>query len=217
MGSLDTHQELMGRISSTLGVTVFGVDYRLAPENPWPAAVEDAVAIWRALPALGLDPTHVVVAGDSAGGGLTMALLLELKSGGDAMPAGAVTFSPWADLTCSGGSVRSRAEADPMIQPGSLDAMAAHYVGNADARSPTISPLFGDLAGVPPLLIQVGGDEVLLDDAVRLHENAKAMGTESALHVFDGAFHVFQAMPMLPEAQDALDEMASFCEGLWWR
>ena len=215
MGSLDTHQELMGRISSTLHATVYGVDYRLAPETPWPGAVDDAVAAWCGLPDLGIVPEHTIVAGDSAGGGLTLALLLAIKERGDALPAGAVTFSPWTDLTGSGESLISRASADPMIAAGDLPTMAAHYVGDADPKTPTLSPLFGDLSGLPPLLHQVGDDEVLLDDSVRVHEASKAAGTDSTLHVFDGAFHVFQAVPMLPEAQEALDEMASFCEGLW--
>ena len=102
-----------------------------------------------------------------------------------------------------------------MIAPDSLQGMIAHYAGEADPRTATISPLFGDLAGLPPLLTQVGDDEVLLDDAVRLHEAAEAAGTKSTLHVFEGAFHVFQAIPMVPEAQEALDEMAAFCEEVW--
>lgn len=214
MGSLNTHQELMGRISRELNATVYGVDYRLAPEHPWPAAVDDAVAAWDWLRANAVNPDQAVVAGDSAGGGLAMALLLALKEQSKPAPAGAVLFSPWTDLTGSGESVQSRAEADPMIGPGVLEPMAAHYHAGKPADTPSISPLFGDLADLPPLLIQVGDAEILLDDATRLHERAQAAGTSSTLHVFDEAFHVFQAMPGLPEAAEALEEMAQFCKRL---
>ena len=212
MGSLDTHQELMGRISRQLNATVYGVDYRLAPEHPWPAAVDDAVAAWDWLRASGITSDQAVVAGDSAGGGLSVALLMALKEQDKPMPAGAVLFSPWSDLTGSGESIASRAKADPMIGPDVLKPMAAHYHADNPADLPSISPLFGDLAGLPPLLIQVGDAEILLDDSTRLHERAQAAGTSSTLHVFEEAFHVFQAMPMLPEAAEALEEMAEFCE-----
>ncbi|TDJ30758.1 MAG: alpha/beta hydrolase [Gammaproteobacteria bacterium] len=212
MGSLDTHQELMGRISRQLNVTVYGVDYRLAPEHPWPAAVDDAVAAWDWLRASGITSDQAVVAGDSAGGGLSVALLMALREQDKPMPAGAVLFSPWSDLTGSGESIASRAEADPMIGPDMLKPMAARYHGDNPADLPSISPLFGDLAGLPPLLIQVGDAEILLDDSTRLHERAQAAGTSSTLHVFEEAFHVFQIMPTLPEAAEALEEMAEFCE-----
>lgn len=210
MGSLNTHQELMGRISRVTGAGVLGVDYRLAPEHPYPAAVDDALAAYRWLLDQGLASGRVVIAGDSAGGGLTMATLLALRDGGEPLPAGATLFSPWTDLTGSGASVHTRAEADPMIQPAALEATAAHYLGGQSASLPGISPLFGDLSGLPPLLIQVGDAEVLLDDATRLHQAAQDAGVESSLHVFDEAFHVFQAVPDLPEAAEALDEMATF-------
>ncbi|MGE0624269.1 MAG: alpha/beta hydrolase [Pseudomonadales bacterium] len=210
MGSLNTHQELMARISRATGASVLGLGYRLAPEHPYPAAVDDALAAYRWLLELGLASRRVVIAGDSAGGGLTMATLLALKDAGEPQPAGATVFSPWTDLTGSGDSVHTRAEADPMIRPDALEATAAHYLGGQSARLPGVSPLFGDLAGLPPLLIQVGDAEVLLDDATRLHQAAEDAGVESSLHVFDEAFHVFQAVPDLPESAEALEEMAAF-------
>jgi acetyl esterase/lipase len=212
MGSPNTHQELMGRISRSLAATVYGLDYRLAPEHPWPAAVDDAVAAWEWLLDAGMDPRKSVVAGDSAGGGLAAALLLALRGSNVAMPAGAVLFSPWTDLTASGDSVKTRAEADPMISGDNLAPMAAHYYGTNAPDHPSISPLFGDLAGLCPLLVQVGDAEVLLDDSTRFHEKARAAGVDSTLHVFDEAFHVFQAVPVLPEAEEALNEMREFLE-----
>lgn len=160
----------------------------------------------------GIAPGKVVIAGDSAGGGLTLATLLALRHAGRPLPAGAAVFSPWTDLTGSGDSVRTRAEADPMIDADALSAIAAHYHAAMPADSPGISPLFADLTGLPPLLIQVGDAEVLLDDATRFHERARAAGVASTLHVFDEAFHVFQAIPGLPEAAAALDEVAEFFE-----
>ncbi|MCZ6617174.1 MAG: alpha/beta hydrolase [Gammaproteobacteria bacterium] len=215
MGSTHTHQELMGRISRATDALVYGLDYRLAPEHPWPAAVDDAVAAWDWLQSSGIDPDHAVVAGDSAGGGLAMALLLAIKEQTRPMPAGAILFSPWTDLTGSGESVVTRADADPMIGPGVLGPMAKHYHGENAADLPSISPLFGNLSGLPPILIQVGDAEILLDDSMRLHECANEASVKSTLHVFDEAFHVFQAMPMVPEAADALTEMATFCERHW--
>lgn len=215
MGSTRTHQELMGRISRTTNAVVYGLDYRLAPEHPWPAAVDDAIAAWDWLLESGTDANHAVVAGDSAGGGLAMALLLALKEQSRSMPAGAILFSPWTDLTGSGESVTTRAEADPMIGPDVLGPMANHYHGEASADNPSISPLFGELAELPPLLIQVGDAEILLDDSTRLQERATEAGVNSTLHVFDQAFHVFQVMPTVPEADEALTEMAAFCERHW--
>ena len=210
MGSLNTHHELMGRFARSTHAQVLGLDYRLAPEHPYPAAVEDAVSAYLWILEQGIAPERVVIAGDSAGGGLTLAMLLVLRARKLPMPAGAVLFSPWTDLTSSGASVRTRADADPMIGPEVLQPMAAHYVGNQSSNTPGISPLFGDLDGLPPLLIQVGDAEVLLDDSTRLHERAQAAGVNSTLHVFPEAFHVFQAVPMLPESTAALVEVGAF-------
>jgi acetyl esterase/lipase len=210
MGSLDTHQELMARISRSTGARVLGIDYRLAPENPFPAAVDDAVTAYEGLLAQGYAPQRILVGGDSAGGGLTLATLVALRERGARLPAGAFLFSPWTDLTASGPSVRTRAEADPMIVPDMLAGMAAHYHGSTAANHPLVSPLFADLAGLPPLLIQVGDDEVLLDDSTRLAKRAEAVGVAADLRVWPGAFHVFQAFPQLPEAAQALDQVGAF-------
>ena len=212
MGSLNTHQELMGRIARATNAQVLGLDYRLAPEHVYPAAVDDAVAAYQWILEQGIASSRVVIAGDSAGGGLALALLLAVRELKLPMPAGAVLFSPWTDLTASGESLRTRAEADPMIGPGVLGPMAAHYAGGTAVSAPGISPLFGNLQGLPPLLIQVGDAEVLLDDSTRLHARALAAGVDSTLHNFAEAFHVFQAISALPEAAEAIAEVAAFFE-----
>ncbi len=211
-GSINTHAELMARLSQTLRIPVLGLDYRLAPEHPYPAALDDAVASYRWLLETGLKPQRIVVGGDSAGGGLALATLQALKEASLPQPAGAVLFSPWTDLSGSGDSVKTRAKADPMVDPGSLAAMAAHYLDGMPADTPGASPLFGNLSGLAPLLIQVGDAEVLLDDATRLYQRAQAAGVDASLRIFDGGFHVFQAIPALPEAAEALADVAEFCQ-----
>ena len=210
MGSLDTHQELMARIARATRATVIGLDYRLAPEHPWPAAVEDALAAWQWMQNAGFLPSRCVVAGDSAGGGLAAALLAALSEQGRAQPAGVYLVSPWTDLTASGASVQTRADADPMINKEVLLPMAAYYRGAHGPDEPTISPLFADPSGWCPLLIQVGDAEVLLDDAVRLYDKAANTGVDAMLQVYEDAFHVFQAVPYLPEAELALQHFAAF-------
>jgi monoterpene epsilon-lactone hydrolase len=210
MGSLDTHQELMGRLSRSCDARVLGVDYRLAPEAPYPAAVEDAVKSYRWLLDQGVPSDRVMLAGDSAGGGLAFAAMLFLRDAGDPLPAGAITFSPWADLTSSGESMLTRADADPMVTRDVVDELSAHYHADVDPAEPLISPVFADLTGLPPLLIQVGDAEVLLDDAARLADNARKVSCSVEYHVFDEAFHVFQSVPIIPEAAEALAEAGEF-------
>lgn len=217
MGSLNSHKELMGRLSRRLGAVVYGLDYRLAPENPWPAGLEDAFSAWNDLLELGVDPTRALVAGDSAGGGLAAAMLLRLKEDGVDMPAGAALFSPWVDLTCSGQSYETRAQADPMFSTKTMRSTSRSYCGAHEASLPLISPIFADLSGISPLLIQVGDAEILLDDARRLHDAAVNAGVNSTIQIFDDAFHVFQAFPALPEASEALDQVAEFSDACWGR
>lgn len=210
MGSLDTHQELMSRISRACAASVLGVGYRLAPESVFPAAVDDALTSYQWLRAQGIAPDKIVFAGDSAGGGLTYATLVSLRDSAGPLPAGAFTFSPWTDLTSSGKSMQTRAAADPMIQKKAISAIASLYHDDKDPKTPLISPVFADLSGLPPQLIQVGDAEVLLDDALRITEKARHAGCKVTCHVFDEAFHVFQAMPQLPEAEEALAEVGAF-------
>lgn len=213
MGSLNTHRELMARLSRTAQARVLGLDYRLAPEHPFPAAVDDAEAAYRWLLDHGVRAESILISGDSAGGGLSVATLLRVRDAALPLPAGAVLFSPWTDLTGSGESMQTRAAADPMIAPDGIRETAAHYHGASDPRDPFVSPLFADLTGLPPLLIQVGDDEVLLDDATRLAAHAARDGVSAELQVWPGAFHVFQAIPSLPEASEALERVGHFARG----
>lgn len=210
LGSLDTHAELMARVAMSCRAPVLGVDYRLAPEHPYPAAIDDALASYEHLIEAGIKPEAIVLAGDSAGGGLALALLLKLKELGKPMPAGAVLFSPWSDLTGSGDSVKSRGDVDPMISPGMLNPMAELYLSGTNADDVLASPLFGDLAGLPPLLIQVGDHEILLDDSTRLATAAQSAGVKTEIEIYPGGFHVFQNQPHLPESAEALGAMGKF-------
>ncbi len=214
MGSIDTHHELMARISRATHMQVLGIDYRLAPEHIYPAAVDDAVQAYDWLLSQGLRSEKVIIAGDSAGGGLAMAALLALKAQKKPLPVAAVLLSPWADMSGTGESRETCADTDPMISADAIEATASMYLGDQPADSAGVSPVFGDLSGLPPLLIQVGENEVLLSDSTRLHENAQTAGVESVLHVFPGAFHVFQAIPDLPESVQALAEIAVFSESI---
>jgi len=174
MGSINTHRELISRVSRAARARALAIDYRLAPENPFPAAVEDSTAAYRWLVSTGVDPARLAIAGDSAGGGLTLATLVALRDAGDPLPAAAVCLSPWVDLEGLGESMTTRAEVDPMIHRESLIQTAKAYLGDADPRTPLAAPLYADLRGLPRLLIQVGTAETLFDDATRLAERGLA-------------------------------------------
>jgi acetyl esterase/lipase len=205
MGSIVTHRGLVAGISQASGARVLSVDYRLAPENRYPAAVEDGVACYRFLLEQGLAPASIAIAGDSAGGGLTMATLLALREAGDPLPAAGVCISPWVDLTQSGETIETKAEEDPMVSGELLQQMADAYVEDSDARAATASPCFADLAGLPPLLIQVGTAETLLDDSRRLADRAKSSGVDVVLEEWDEMIHVWHAFaPLLPEGRQAI-------------
>jgi acetyl esterase/lipase len=210
-GSLNTHRELCARISRAAGAAVLHVGYRLAPEHPFPAALDDALAAWRWLTGLGVPPGRVVAAGDSAGGGLAAALLLVLRDRGDALPGAGVLLSPWTDLEQTGPSMRTRAAADPSLTKAYLDRFAAAYLNGAPVRDPRASPLYGDLRGLPPLLVQVGTAEILEDDAVRFADKARAAGGAVTLELWPGMIHVWQRYAaQLPEAREAIDKIGIF-------
>jgi acetyl esterase/lipase len=210
-GSVDTHREMISRISRAAAARALAIDYRLAPEHPFPAAVEDSTAAYRWLLSSGVDPSRTVMAGDSAGGGLTVATLVALRDAGDPLPAAAVCLSPWVDLECLGESMRTKAEVDPMVQRQPVLEMASAYLGGADPRTPLAAPLHADLAGLPPLLIQVGTAETLLDDATRLAQRATAASVEVTLEPWDEMIHVWQLFAaVLPEGQQAIDRIGEF-------
>jgi len=211
VGSVNTHRELLGRISRAAGARVLAIDYRLAPEHPFPAAIEDSVAAYRWLLSTGADPANIVIAGDSAGGGLTVATLVALRDAGDPLPAAAVCISPWTDMEGSGASMTTKAEVDPMILLEHVSEGAKAYLGGADPRNPLASPIHADLAGLPPLLVQVGTSEVLLDDSTRLAERARAAGVDVTLEPWQEMIHVWHFFALiLPEGQQAIDRIGEF-------
>jgi acetyl esterase/lipase len=211
IGSINTHRGLMARISAASGARVLAIDYRLAPEHPFPAAVEDAVAAYRWLLSTGVDPAQIIIGGDSAGGGLTVAALVELKEAGEPLPAAAVCISPWTDMALTGESLVSKAEADPMITIDGITRVRDAYVGQADPRAPLASPIYADLSGLPPTLIQVGETEVLLDDSTRLAERAKAAGVDVTLEIWPEMIHVWHFFAeMLPEGQQAIERIGEW-------
>ena len=215
-GSLNSHRDLAARIAIASEGAVVTLGYRLGPEDPYPAAVHDAVAAYRQLVADGIPPDKLVVAGDSAGGGLTMALLLSLRAEGDPLPAAAVLLSPWVDLTQSAPSYRQLADRDPMVSQENLDALAAAYLDGTDPRTELASPLFADdLSGLPPVRIEVGAAEVLLDDATRLADRLTAAGNDVTLTVWPEMIHVFQAFPgvILPETDLSIAGIGEFVAG----
>jgi acetyl esterase/lipase len=204
-----TYRSLTGAYAR-LGFAVFTPDYRLAPDHPFPAAIEDAEAAWHGLVALGHAPGSLVVSGDSAGGGLTLALLLSLRDKGQALPAAAVLFSPWTDLAATGASVAANANREAMLWGPGLQAAASVYLGGADPKTPLASPLYADLRGLPPLLIHCGNREVLLDDSVRLAERARAAGVRVELRIWPVVSHVWQLVPFVPEAGESMRIAAGF-------
>ncbi len=212
IGSVATHRDLAGRIARASGCRVANLDYRLAPEHPFPAAVDDARSAYADLLAAGISPHRLAVAGDSAGGGLTVALLLALREGGIPLPAAAVCLSPWADLTQSSPAYIERAERDPMVSKAGLDVMAGAYLAGTEATVPLASPLFGDLAGLPPVRIEVGESEVLFDDATGLADRLRSAGVDVSLVVWPDLVHVFQAFPasLLPESDASIDGVGGF-------
>lgn len=211
IGSIVSHRELVSRISRAAGARALAIDYRLAPEHPFPAAVEDSLAGYRWLLSGGADPARLVVAGDSAGGGLTVATLVALRDAGDPLPAAAVCLSPWVDMEGLGESMRTKGDLDPMVQYEHLLKGASAYLAGADPSHPLAAPLYADLSGLPPLLIQVGTAETLLDDSTRLAKRAKAAGMDVTLEVCDDMIHVFQFFAaMLPEGRQAIDRIGGF-------
>jgi acetyl esterase/lipase len=211
IGSAATSIPLAGDLARRTGAKVITVDYRLAPENPYPAAVDDARAAYEGLLGQGIDPGQVALSGDSAGGGLAVATLLALRAAGTPLPSGAFLMSPYVDLTLSGETLTNKESLDPVLTPDGLRVRVPDYVAGADASDPLISPVFGDLSGLPPLLIQVGTHEILLSDAVRLAGRAAVADVPVRLEVTAGVPHVFQGFAaLLDEGDVALDRASEF-------
>ena len=209
-GSLVSHRSHVARLSRAIGCPVLNVGYRLAPEHPFPAAVDDAVAAYRWL-TRAVDPRRLALAGDSAGGGLTAALLVALSDADLALPAAAALISPWTDLTMTAASYERNREADPILDRDSLVLDAAMYLAGADPATPLASPVNADLAGLPPLLVQVGDTEILLDDSVTFGERARAAGVDCTVEVTPEAIHIWHTMADLaPEGADALERLATW-------
>jgi len=211
IGSPASHRHLIAALSQAAGAAALAVDYRLSPEHPFPAAVEDAVRTYQWLLRSGVTPNRIVIAGDSCGGGLTMATLLALRDRGMPRAAAGVCLSSWFDLTMSAESYTTKAEVDPIIKRETLIRWAQAYMQGQDPRTPIASPLFADLSGLPPLLIQVGTEEVLLDDSTELAARAKAAGVDATLEVWEEMIHVWHYFyPMLREGREAIARIGEF-------
>ena len=211
MGDAALAADLASQVGRRTGAKVISVDYRLAPEHPYPAAVDDALTAYEALLRGGTAPADIAFAGESAGGGLAIATLVNARDHGLPLPAAALVMSPYADLTLAGTTMDTKREADPLLSPEALQARVTDYTSGQDAALGLISPIFADLSGLPPLIIQAGTHEVLLDDAVRLAQQAATADVEVTLDIIPGVPHVFQAYyPILDEAAAALDRAGQF-------
>ncbi|EIP84612.1 lipase/esterase [Burkholderia humptydooensis MSMB43] len=206
-----THRTVAAALAREADARAFSLDYRLAPEHPFPAAVNDTLAAYRGLLAEGVMPGRIVVAGDSSGGGLALALLMSLREAGDPLPAGAVLFSPWTDLAATGASLEENDESDVMLTAVAVANFSHYYLGDTVADHPVASPLYGDYTDLPPLFIQASDSEVLLDDAVRVAEKARVAGVAVNFKVWRRLPHAWPTLtPYLPEAKRAIEEAADF-------
>jgi epsilon-lactone hydrolase len=212
VGSVASHRHLVGKLAKATRARAFAIDYRLAPEHKFPAAVEDAATSARWLLRQGVRPQHLVFAGDSAGGGLAIATTLVLREAGDPLPAALICISPLTDLAKEGESMRTKADLDPMVQPQSSAAYAARYVGEGgDLKAPLASPLYANLRGLPPMSILVGTWETLLDDSTRLAARAEAAGVEVDLQVWNEMIHIWPYFAdIIPEGREAIAAIARY-------
>ena len=210
-GSPKSHRAFTYALAKTAQAEVFSLDYRMAPEHPFPAAVDDAVGAYEWLLGMGCDPAKIVIGGDSAGGGLALALLLSIKARGLPNPAGALLLSPWTDLATTGGSLDENEKSDAMFKKVYIVEGAKRYLAAADPKAPLASPLYADLTGLPPMLIFVSDSEVLRDDSTRLQERLTAAGVQSKLVIEKGLIHVWPIFPgRFPEAMQSIREAAAF-------
>lgn len=218
MGSASSHRALAARVGEACRARAVLVEYRLAPEHPFPAGLDDAFAVYKALIVTGTPAEQIILAGDSAGGNLVIALLLRALAAGLPMPRALVLLSPFLDLTMSGESMMTRAHLDPWLTPGMFEPIVGCYLGDGDRKNPLVSPFFADLRGLPPMLLQVGDHDVLLSDSTRMAERAHAAGVDVELEVYDEMWHVFHLMaPLLPEAMQAFARMREFVDARFAR
>jgi acetyl esterase/lipase len=212
IGTAALYRDFLWRVAAASRAQVLYFDYRLAPEHPFPAALDDAIAAYRWL-ATRFDRRHIVFAGDSAGGGLLLATMLRLRDEGTELPRAAAALSPWTDLTLTGESMRANAAADPMLDPDNMPDLVRNYCASADPRNPFISPIYGDPAGLPPTLIQAGSDEILRDDAVRMADKMRAAGCEVELELWEKMPHVWHLYArVIPEARPPLARIGEFLQ-----
>jgi len=211
-GSITSHQDLAQRISKASKIRVLILDYRLAPEHPFPAALEDSISAYNWLiNSMGYNPKNLIIAGDSAGGGLTIATLVKLRDQGVQLPAAGVCLSPWTDLALTGDSIKLKLHEDPFVSPDELVFAANLYLGKTDPKNPYASPLYANFEGLPPLCIQVGTAEIILDDSTRLAKRAKGAGVEVQLDIWEDMIHVFQAFAvMAPEGTEGINKIGEF-------
>ena len=212
-GSAVYARTITSRLAEGTSMDVFCFNYRLAPEHPWPAALEDGLKAWDRLMFLGYGAKNVIVAGDSAGGNLALCLTLKLKEEGRILPDGLVLLSPWTDLTASGKSYQSREAVDPILNREYLERMTDNYAAGQDLKDPYISPLFGDPAGFPPVYIQVGDNEMLLSDSTSLYKKLRKADVSAGIDVYKGMWHVFQMSPF-KTAWEAMEKIAEFIYGI---
>lgn len=214
MCSINTHKEMVSRLARAAGARALAINYRLAPENPFPAAVEDAATAYRWLLSTGVNPAEVVIAGDSAGGGLTVATLVALRDAGDPLPAAGICISPWVDMEALGESMVTKSGVDPMTTKEDILENGKKYLSGANPRTPLAAPIYANLRGLPPLLILVGAAEVLLDDSTRLAEHAKWAGVNVILETWEEMIHGWLLFAyILPEGQQAIERIGDFVRG----